>query len=61
MTTVVGNGEAAVSVLVKVKERATGRTATFLGAHFLRFRNGKITNYCAIIDSLDAALQLADD
>lgn len=61
MTTVVDDGQAAVSVVVKVKDRATGRTATFLGAHFLRFRNGKITDYCAIIDSLDAARQLADD
>src|ERR1044072_7161199 len=45
MTTVVDNGQAAVSVVVKVKDRATGRIATFLGAHFLRFRNGKITDY----------------
>ena len=59
MTTVVDSDQAAVTVVVKVKDRATTRTATFLGAHFLRFRNGKISDYCAIIDSLDAAQQLA--
>jgi ketosteroid isomerase-like protein len=60
MTTVVENDQAALTVVIKVKDRVTERTANFLGAHFLRFRDGRIVNYCAIIDSLDAVRQMAD-
>ena len=60
MTTVVDNEQAALTVVVKVKDRVTGRTANFLGAHFLRFRGGRIADYCAIIDSFDAARQLTE-
>src|SRR6185503_16092901 len=60
MTTVVENDQAAQTVVIKVKDRVTARTANFLGAHFLRFRDGRIVNYCAIIDSLDAVRQMAD-
>jgi hypothetical protein len=51
----------AFTVVVKVTDRASRRTANFLGAHFLRFRDDRIADYCAIIDSFDAARQLADD
>src|ERR1044072_7632403 len=57
MTTVVDNNHAALTVVVKVTDRVTKRTANFLGAHFLRFRDDRITDYCAIIDSFDAARQ----
>jgi ketosteroid isomerase-like protein len=59
MTTVVNGDRAALSVIIKVKDRATGRSAHYLAAHFLRFRNNRIIDFCAIIDSLDAARQLA--
>jgi len=61
LTTVVDNNQAALTVVVKVTDRATKRTANFLGAHFLRFRDDRIADYCAIIDSFDAARQLADE
>jgi ketosteroid isomerase-like protein len=59
LTTVVNDDRAALSVIVKVKDRATERSADYLAAHFLRFRDDRIIEYCAIIDSLDAARQLA--
>src|SRR6476469_10636357 len=37
ITTLVDGNQAAVTVVVRVKERTTGKSATFLGAHFLRF------------------------
>ena len=61
LTTVVDNNQAALTVVVKVTDRATKRTASFLGAHVLRFRSDRIADYCAIIDSFDAARQLADE
>ena len=39
LTTVVDGDQAALTVLINVKERATDKTANFLAAHFLRFRN----------------------
>ena len=60
LTTVVENEQAALTVVIKVRDRLTERTANFLGAHFLRFRDGRIVSYCGIIDSLDAVQQLAD-
>ncbi|OSI54972.1 nuclear transport factor 2 family protein [Bradyrhizobium canariense] len=59
LTTVVNEDRAALSVIVKVKDRATERSAHYRAAHFLRFRDDRIIECCAIIDSLDAARQLA--
>ena len=59
ITTVVDGDQAALTVVVEVKDRATERVATFLAAHFLRFRDGRIVEYRAIIDSLDAVRQLS--
>ncbi|MDA9546146.1 hypothetical protein ACM43_17285 [Bradyrhizobium sp. CCBAU 45321] len=59
MTIVVNDDRAALSVIIKVKDRATARSAHYLAAHFLRFRKNRIIDFCAIIDSLDAARQLA--
>jgi ketosteroid isomerase-like protein len=61
LTTVVEDDQAALTVLVKVKERTTGKMANFLAAHFLRFRNGLMVEYRAIVDSMDAIRQLAND
>lgn len=61
ITTVTDDDQAALTVVVKLKERATRRVVTFLGAHFLRFRDGQIVEYRAIIDSLDAVRQLAPE
>src|ERR1700750_1386103 len=59
ITTVVEGDQAALTVLINVKERTTGKTANFLAAHFLRFRNDLIVEYRAIIDSMDAVRQMS--
>jgi ketosteroid isomerase-like protein len=61
ITTVVEGNQAALTVVVRIKERATNRSATFLAAHFLRFRNGRVVDCRAIIDSLDAVRQMLRD
>ena len=58
ITTVVDGDNAALTVLIDVRERASSTGATFLAAHFLRFRNDRMVEYRAIIDSLDAVEQL---
>ena len=60
ITTVVNGDQAALTVVVHVKDRISDKTASFLAAHFLRFRDDRITDYCAIIDSLDAVRQLGE-
>ncbi|MCS3758658.1 nuclear transport factor 2 family protein [Bradyrhizobium centrosematis] len=61
ITTVVDEDQAALTVVVNVEDRTTGRRATFLAAHFLRFRGGRIVEYRSIIDSLDAVRQLGSE
>ena len=58
ITVLIDGSNAALTVVISVKERLTGRSAYFLAAHFLRFRDGRIVEYRAIIDSLDAVRQL---
>ena len=59
LTTVVDGDQAALTVLINVKDRTTGKTANFLAAHFLRFRNNLMVEYRAIIDSMDAVRQMS--
>ena len=59
ITTVVDDEQAALTVVVNIKQRASGKAATFLAAHFLRFRRDQIVEYRAIIDSLDAVRQIS--
>ncbi|MBW7971382.1 nuclear transport factor 2 family protein [Bradyrhizobium sp. BR 10289] len=59
ITVVVDDDQAALTVVVNVRERATRKSATFLAAHFLRLREDRIVDYRAIIDSFDAVRQLA--
>ena len=59
ITTVVDDDQAALTVVVNIKQRASGKAATFLAAHFLRFRRDQIVEYRAIIDSLDAVRQIS--
>jgi hypothetical protein len=58
LTTVVNGDQAALTVLIKIIDRSTKRPASFLAAHFLRFRDQRIVEYCAIVDSLDVVRQL---
>jgi ketosteroid isomerase-like protein len=60
LTVLAGENDAALTVFMRIKDRASGQFATFMGAHFLRFRKGLITGYFGIIDSLEAVRQLTD-
>lgn len=40
-----------------IKQRATGRMISHRCAHFIRYRDGKVFSFRAIIDTLDAAEQ----
>jgi len=59
ITTVVDDEQAALTVVVNIKQRASGKASTFLAARFLRFRRDQIVEYRAIIDSLDAVRQIS--
>ena len=48
---------AAVIVLSRMKHRDRGQVLSTLLAHFLHFRNGRICDYRAFVDSLDVAGQ----
>jgi ketosteroid isomerase-like protein len=43
---------------IRARQRDTGRSLCFRGAHFLRFRNGKLTGFRGIADTFDAAEQV---
>jgi len=43
---------------VRARQRDTGRSLCFRGAHFLRFRNGKLIAFRGIADTFDAAEQV---
>lgn len=58
VTTLIDGDDAALSVAVLIRHRQSGRLANFLAAHFMRFRNNRISQYCAIVDSLEAIEQL---
>ena len=58
LTILVDGDSAALTILMQVKDRASGQSGSFIAAHFLRFRNDKIADYRGIFDSLDAVQQL---
>jgi ketosteroid isomerase-like protein len=43
---------------VRARQRDTGRSLCFRGAHFLRFRDGKLIAFRGIADTFDAAEQV---
>jgi SnoaL-like domain len=49
---------AALTVFVSIKKRSNGNQANFLAAHFFKFRNGRVVEFCGIIDSLETVRQL---
>jgi len=49
---------AALTVFVSIRQRSSGKQANFLAAHFLKFRNGRVVEFCGIIDSLETVRQL---
>ena len=60
MTTVIDGDQAALTVIMKLLDRGTNRSAIYLASHFLKFRDGRIVEFCGIIDSLNAMRQLGD-
>ena len=49
---------AGVILSVHATQKETGRIVRFFAAHFLRFRNDRIAEYRAIMDSLEAVEQV---
>ncbi len=43
---------------VRARQRDTGRSLRFRGAHFMRFRNGKLVLFRSIADTFDVAQQV---
>ena len=60
MMIVVDENQAALTVIIKIRQRATKRSAIYLASHFLRFRKGRMVEFCGIIDLLNAMRQLGD-
>jgi ketosteroid isomerase-like protein len=60
LTVLIDGNKAALSVFINLRDRSTGKTAAFLAAHFLRFRAGRVVEFCGIIDSLAALRQLTE-
>jgi ketosteroid isomerase-like protein len=58
VTTVFDDHSAALTVVIQVRRRSTGRLANFLAAHFMRFRDDRLVEYSGIVDSLDLVRQL---
>src|SRR5690349_22359504 len=46
LTVLLEGNKVALTVSINVRERSTGRSASFLGAHFLRFGEGRIYEFC---------------
>ena len=44
--------------MVRARQRDTGRSLCFRGAHFLRFRDGKLVAFRSIADTFDVAQQV---
>jgi len=49
---------AALIVFIGLKQRATGRHLRMHAAHFLEFRNNRIVEYRAFLDTFDAVQQV---
>jgi ketosteroid isomerase-like protein len=50
--------EAAVIVMVKLRQRTTGRIIQLLNAHFIRLHNGLIIELREFMDSFEAVQQV---
>ena len=55
---VVDKEDAAVIVMVKLRQRDTGRIIQLLNAHFIRFNDGLIIELREFMDSFDAVQQV---
>jgi len=58
LSILIDRNNAALTVFVSIRQRSNGKQADFLAAHFLKFRNGRIVEFCGIIDSLETVRQL---
>jgi ketosteroid isomerase-like protein len=50
--------EAATMVLARLKQRSTGRFIQLYIANFMRFRDGRVTEFREFMDTFDAAQQI---
>ena len=50
--------DAAVNIMARLKQRASGRIVRIIFAHFLRFRDGRIVEFREFMDSFDAVEQV---
>jgi ketosteroid isomerase-like protein len=50
--------DAGVIVMVRLRQRGSGRVIQLLLAHFIRFRNGRIVELREFMDSFDAVQQV---
>jgi len=55
---VIESDDAAVTILARAKQRATGRAIQLMFAQFLRFRGGHIVELREFLDSFDAVEQV---
>jgi len=58
LTVLVEDDKAALTVFIQFKRRSDSAKVACLGAHFLRFRDGRVSEFCSIIDAVDAMRQL---
>ena len=56
--TIVQDEDAAITVMARLKQRATGRVIRIMVAQFLRFRHKKIVELREFMDSFDAVEQV---
>jgi limonene-1,2-epoxide hydrolase len=54
----VQNEDAAVNVMARLKQRASGRIVRIIFAQFFRFRDGRIVEFREFMDSFDAVEQV---
>ena len=55
---VIDGDKAAAFIRISAIHASTGRTVSYRNAHFLRFRDGKLVELRALIDTFDAAEQV---
>jgi ketosteroid isomerase-like protein len=58
ISTTAQENDAAVIVMGRLRQRSTGRIVQLLIAHFIQFRDGRITELREFMDSFDAVQQV---
>src|SRR3954452_5859286 len=53
LSVLIDRNNAALTVFVSIRQRSSGKQADFLAAHFVKFRRGRIVEFCGISDPLE--------